>query len=181
MATKICTGCGAEYVASAQRCADCGGQLQFLRPGSAPAPRRSGSARVGVYLGDYREACRLRDVLAGREIDSVIEERHDVAVEGFHAVDVDGDHPGFHEVLVAPEDRALADEVREQLGLPADAVPEGQEFVDGRCPACGFVLPDEPGDSCPDCGLTLWAEDQDPAGSPDEDPGPPAAGWLPHF
>lgn len=181
MATKICTGCGAEYVASAQRCADCGGQLQFHAAGGPPPRRDGGSSRVGVFLGSYRDACRLRDVLAGRDIDSVVEERQDVTVAGFHAIEVDDDRPGFHEVLVAPQDQALADEVRERLGLPADAVPEGQEFVDGQCPACGFALPDEPGDSCPDCGLALWTEDQDSPGPPDDEPGPPGAGWLPHF
>jgi len=182
MPTKFCTSCGAEYLPTAQQCADCGGRLEFVSAGAAPVTRPTAPRRVGVFLGSYRDACNLRDVLARRDIEGIVIEREDVEVAGFHPVEVDGDHrPGFHEVLVAAEDRSLADEVRERLGMPAEAVPEGQEFIDGGCPACGHTLPDEPGDHCPDCGLAFWTEEPDGSTPPDEDPGTAGAGWLPHL
>lgn len=122
MPTKFCTACGAEYLPTAQQCADCGGRLEFVSAGATPVPPLKAPGRVGVFLGSYRDACNLRDVLARRDIEGIVIEREDVEVAGFHPVEVDGDQrPGFHEVLLAAEERSLAEEVRKQLGLPAEA------------------------------------------------------------
>ena len=181
MPVKICTRCGAEYLPQAQACADCGGRLEYLSGDAGPAPVAATASRVAVFLGPYREACRLRETLERQEIDGWIEERHDLEVTGFHDLQVDQDRPGLFEVMVMAGDRPRAEELRQRLDLPAELIPEGQEFVEGRCPACGFTFSEDPGLECPDCGLVLggWADDGEPG--PDADQADQGSGWLPHF
>lgn len=72
MPVKICIGCGAEYLPQAQVCADCGGRLEYA---SGP-PREvdaTASGRMGVYLGPYDQADRLRDALRAEDDDPEID------------------------------------------------------------------------------------------------------------
>jgi len=184
MATKICVQCGAEYLPEAQQCADCGGRLEYVgnsQGSDDPATPEQADWMV-VFTGPHGPAARLRDSLEAMDVSARQEERGDLAWSGFHAMDPDQEKAGVFEVLVQPHDLRLAGEVRDRLGLPAEAAPELVEFVEGSCPACGHALPEESVDECPDCGLSLGGGDDDDD-LDDAGPGhapPPASGWLPH-
>ncbi|MEZ4387782.1 MAG: hypothetical protein R3D98_09430 [Candidatus Krumholzibacteriia bacterium] len=170
MAVKICSDCGAEYLPTAQVCADCGGRLgYFADDGSRPAVVDP-DARIAVFLGPYRDACRLQALLERQEITSLVEERTDLELHGFREIEVDVDRPGYYEVLVAAADRDAATRLRQSADLPDELLPEAHDFVEGRCPACGFAFAADPGIECPDCGLRLGGWDDE-----DEDAEPGAA------
>lgn len=181
MTTKICVQCGAEYLATAQQCADCGGRLETMGLGGSGQNDTALAAAewLLIYTGPHDRADRLQRALAGRDVACRLEERHDLAWQGFHAMDAEDERAGVFELWVATGDAVLAAEVRQHLDLPAEDTPELQEFVEGSCPACGFALPDELPDECPDCGLALGGP-EDPALDADDQTEPPAAGWLGH-
>ncbi|HOX25666.1 MAG TPA: hypothetical protein PLL30_11145 [Candidatus Krumholzibacteria bacterium] len=180
MPVKICQECGAEYLPAAQVCADCGGKL-VLKPEGDPnlVAGASGGARdQTILLGPHREALRLQQVLDSYEIEAVVQERADLVREGFRKIDPDAViEPGIFEVLVRPDVRQRAEEIRDSLGLAASIEYEVEEFVEGQCPACGAPLAEEDLEECPDCGLSLAGhtpaeateppDDDDAAGRPD--------------
>lgn len=192
MPEKMCPRCGEEYVPRAQVCADCGSPLVWKPQRNAPAAtaRRDVEVRDQVVLiGTHANAVRLFRCLEDAEIDAAMNQRPDLAWNGF--VDVDPDtviEPGVFEVRVALPDLQRAEEFRDALGLSADEGPGSQEYVEGQCPACGAELPETVGESCPDCGLNLegWSEEESTgeAGAREEgfaagaEDG--AGGWLPH-
>lgn len=72
-AVKICSHCGAEYDASAERCADCGEKLVFRTDDHGDiAPLERDEAQALVREGGLRYLKELARELAGQGIRSAI-------------------------------------------------------------------------------------------------------------
>lgn len=104
MAVKTCPRCGASFIPTVSRCADCNVVLEYLDEDGAPAPDRAEDVAelvdaVGYELDDWNEDTRaeLTAVLRAERIahrwdgdELVVEERHAEVVE--ELID-DLDHP----------------------------------------------------------------------------------------
>ncbi len=70
---KVCPGCGGEYAASAQVCADCGGTLEFSgNKDGSDIPLTEEEAQAVVREGAVNYLQELARELAGKGIRSAI-------------------------------------------------------------------------------------------------------------
>ncbi|MGE5127638.1 MAG: zinc ribbon domain-containing protein [Betaproteobacteria bacterium] len=166
---RVCRECGEEYRPEAQRCADCGGELEDRQLDEEGNP-----------IGGEEEAEEAPEPVAverrvvfvtprAAEMVPLAEALREAAIE-YHLAEqpatAEGAAPRYA-LLVREEDATQALRALAPLIAPEDE-PEGLHAVDSRfepehgyaeCPACGAAQP--PGAAeCAECGLMLGAAEE---------------------
>ncbi len=160
----VCPNCRAEYLPDAERCGECGIQLQQDPP--AGEPLRVDDTWVPVLSAHEIALDLMRDVLAALEIPSARIGRTDLGP--IFAVNVPGGIESKFDTVVVPpgvyEARrddidAAVESIRQGEQGDAQAMAEAEEDWDVTgCPNCHCFFhmpPDEAGAACPGCGASL--------------------------
>lgn len=164
---RVCRDCGEEYRPDAQRCSDCGGELedrqlddegnQITEAEEETAAPAAAVSRVVFVSSQAAEVVPLAEALREAAIEFHLAEQRPTA-EGA---------PPRYALLVREEDAAEAERAlgsldaseAERAGPGATDAGLGVGHGDAECPACGSARP--PGArECPECGLALAAAEE---------------------
>lgn len=150
--TKICVQCGAEFVASADQCSDCGGRLVSAQAKDVPFEPLDDSQELVLIRVDSRSWVNdLARVLDERGVQSAIRLHESPTACG---------GKGFKwMLLVRQADVEKAAQIDREYWLQhapqeSDVEVEASMADVGKCPACGGEI-GEGAEECPSCGLWL--------------------------
>ena len=164
---RVCRDCGEEYRPDILRCADCGGELEDVFPGTEQEAVAAPQPAPGADLAGFQV---LFQTSRATELVPMVERLREQGIASRLAEqpgNVEGAPPRF--VLLVPES-----ESRRALAAVTDLVAPHSDAADVhavearfdsergylQCPACG-AEPPAGASECPECGLGLGLEEAD--------------------